>query len=188
MLSHFSCDWLFETLWTGACQAPLSIRFYRQEYWSGLPFPSPKDLPDPGIKPTSLMSPALTGRFFYHQRHLGSPLALIYSSKFLYLNIVPSSPSSFPPVFPLSFPLPPSFFSHCWKIQNVKFITYHYCDIMCLVAQLCLTLFDPMDCSPPDSSVHGNSPGKNTGMGCHACLQGIFPIQGSNPVLPQICK
>ena len=37
--------------WTVACQAPLSVRFFRQEYWSGLPFPSPGDLPDPGIKP-----------------------------------------------------------------------------------------------------------------------------------------
>ena len=52
-----------------------------------------------------------------------------------------------------------------------------------LVAQLCLTLFDPMECSPPGSSVHGDSPGKNTGVGCHALLQGIFPTQGSNPGL-----
>ena len=41
-----------------------------------------------------------------------------------------------------------------------------------------------MDCSPPGSSVHGDSPGKNTGMGCHALLQGIFPTQGLNPGLP----
>ena len=54
----------------------------------------------------------------------------------------------------------------------------------CLVAQLCLTLFDPMDCSPPGSSVHGDSPGKNTGVGGHALLQGIFPTQGLNPGLP----
>ena len=46
---------------------------------------------------------------------------------------------------------------------------------LCLVAQLCLTLCDPMDCSPPGSFVHGDSPGKNTGVGCHALLQGIFP-------------
>ena len=51
------------------------------------------------------------------------------------------------------------------------------------VAQLCLTLCDPMDCSPPGSSVHGDSPGKNTGVPCHALLQGIFPTQGSNPGL-----
>ena len=42
---------LFATPWTGACRAPLSMEFSRQEYWSGLPFPSPGDLPDPGIKP-----------------------------------------------------------------------------------------------------------------------------------------
>ena len=47
-----------------------------------------------------------------------------------------------------------------------------------------MTLCDLMDCSPPDSSVHGDSPGKNTEVGCHALLQGIFPTQGSNPGLP----
>ena len=55
---------------------------------------------------------------------------------------------------------------------------------VCLVAQSCLTPCNPMDCSLPGSSVHGNSPGKNTGVGCHALLQGIFPIQESNPGLP----
>ena len=50
----------FATTWTVACQAPLSIGFTRQEYSSGLPFPSPGDLPDPGIEP---MSPALAGEF-----------------------------------------------------------------------------------------------------------------------------
>ena len=55
--------------------------------------------------------------------------------------------------------------------------------MLCLVAQLCPTLCYPMDCSPPDSSVHGDSPGKNTGVGCHALLQGIFPTQGLNPSL-----
>ena len=47
-----------------AREAPLSMGFSRQEYWSGLPCPPPGDLPDPGIKPTSLMSPALAGEFF----------------------------------------------------------------------------------------------------------------------------
>ena len=47
-----------------ACQAPLSMGFSRQEYWSGLPCPPARDLPDPGIEPTSLIFPALTGRFF----------------------------------------------------------------------------------------------------------------------------
>jgi len=55
---------LFATPWTIALQAPLSIGFSRQEYWSGLPFPAPGDLPDPGIEPTSLESAALAGRCF----------------------------------------------------------------------------------------------------------------------------
>ena len=49
---------------TVAHKAPLSMEFSRQEYWSRLPFPSPVDLPDPGIEPASLVSPALAGRFF----------------------------------------------------------------------------------------------------------------------------
>ena len=48
-----SCVQLFATLWTVACQAPLSMKFSRQEYWNGLPFPSPGDLPDPGSEPRS---------------------------------------------------------------------------------------------------------------------------------------
>ena len=52
----------------------------------------------------------------------------------------------------------------------------------CLVAQSCRALCYPMDCSPSGSSVHGDSIGKNTGVDCHALLQGIFPTQESNPV------
>ena len=62
--SHFSRVQLFATQWTVACQAPLSIGFFRQEYWSGLPCPSPGDLLNPGTEPQSLMSPALAGGFF----------------------------------------------------------------------------------------------------------------------------
>ena len=54
----------FVTLWTLALQAPLTMRFFRQEYWSGFPCPSPGDLPNPAIKPVSLMTPALTVGFF----------------------------------------------------------------------------------------------------------------------------
>ena len=61
VLSHVQ---LFATLWTEACQTPLSMESSRQEYWSGLPFPPPEYLPNPGIKPMSLTSPALAGRFF----------------------------------------------------------------------------------------------------------------------------
>ena len=58
------------------------------------------------------------------------------------------------------------------------------CAVLCLVTQLCLTFCDSMDRSPPGSSVNGNSPGKDTGVGCHALLQGIFPTQEKNPGLP----
>ena len=53
--------------------------------------------------------------------------------------------------------------------------------VLCLVAQSCPTLCSPMDCNPSGSSVHGDSPGNNTGVSCHVLLQGTFPTQGSNP-------
>ena len=64
MLSRFICVQLSVTLWTVAHQVPLPMGFSRQEYWSGLPCPPPGDLPEPGIKPTSLTSPALASGFF----------------------------------------------------------------------------------------------------------------------------
>ena len=112
LLSRFSRVQLFEALWTVTRQAPLSVGFSRQEYWSGLPFPSAGNLSDPGIEPRSLTSPAL--------------VCIL------------------------------SHFNH---------------------VQLC----DPMDCSLPGPSVHGILKGKNTGVGCHALLPGIFPTQGLNP-------
>ena len=64
VLGHFSHIWLCVTLWTVACQAPLSVGFSRQEYWRGTPCPPPGHLPNSGTEPTSLMSPALEGKFF----------------------------------------------------------------------------------------------------------------------------
>ena len=61
VLSHVQ---LLATPWTGAHQVPLSIGLLRQEYWSGLAFPYPGDLPDPGTEPVSPVSPAPAGRFF----------------------------------------------------------------------------------------------------------------------------
>ena len=69
VLSCFSRVRLFATLWTIACQAPLSMGFSRQKSWSELPFPPPGDLPDPGIEPTS---PAFASRLFTREP-LGSP-------------------------------------------------------------------------------------------------------------------
>ena len=64
LLSHFSRVRFFVTLWPVAHQAPPSMGFSRQEYWSGLRCPPPGDLPKPGIEPTTLISPALAGMFF----------------------------------------------------------------------------------------------------------------------------
>ena len=102
VLSHV---WLFANPWTAVCQAPLSMRFLRQEYWSGLPFPPPVDLPDPGIKPAS---PALQVDSLSAE-----PLAGVGS----HLQIQFSS-----------------------------------------VAQSCLTLWDPMNCSKPGLPVHHHLP------------------------------
>ena len=61
VLTLLRCVQLFVAPWTVACQASLSMGFPREDYWSGVPFPSPGDLPDPQIEP---VSPALAGRFF----------------------------------------------------------------------------------------------------------------------------
>ena len=65
----------------------------------------------------------------------------------------------------------------CWEYLLL-------CRVFCLVTQSCLTFWDPIDCSLPDSSVHRDSLGKNTGVGCHALLQRLFPTHGLNPGLP----
>ena len=78
----------------------------------------------------------------------------------------------------------PRLYSHC-RFQNIFFffLNYPYTSCAGLSRSVISTLGNPMDCSPPGSSVHGDSPGKNKGVGCHALFQGIFPTQGSNPCL-----
>ena len=66
---HFGRAQLSVTLWTVAHQAPLSMGFSRQEYWSGLPFSTPGNLPDPGFEPMSPAFPSLAGRFFTTESH-----------------------------------------------------------------------------------------------------------------------
>ena len=83
-LSHVQ---LFATPWTVACQAPLSMGFFRQEYWSGLPFPPPGGLPNPGIEPVSLVSPVLAGRFFTTEPP-EKPFQDLFSSNFQVNNTV----------------------------------------------------------------------------------------------------
>ena len=78
---------------------------------------------------------------------------------------------------------------YCHLVWIVSFyrihVTYQWY-VLCLVTQSCLTLCDPMDSSPPGSSVHGDSPCKNTGVGCHALLQGNLPNSGIKPRSPTL--
>ena len=117
------------------------MRFSRQEYWSGLPSPSPGDLPDPGFKPRSpaLQADALTSQ---------PPQSSVRTWPHPSVHLLPGA-------------------------AGVLGVSCATCS-----AQLHPTL-RPQDCSPPGSPVHGDSPGKKTGVGCHALLQGIFPTQGS---------
>ena len=77
------------TPWAVACQAPLSMEFFRQEYWSELPVPPPEDLPDPRFGPKDQnTSPELTGRFFFTTESPGSPLKIPLSDEYFYnINI-----------------------------------------------------------------------------------------------------
>ena len=74
------------------------------------------------------------------------------------------------------------------RLPLLFFFISNKSSVLCLVTQLYPTLCDPMDCSPPGFSVLGNSPGKNTGVGCHALLQEIFLTWGWNPGLLQNIK
>ena len=76
-VNSLSCARLFATPWTVACQAPLSMGFSRQESWSGLPFPSPGDLPDPGIEPGSL---ALQADILPSEPHVKSEMHIRHPS------------------------------------------------------------------------------------------------------------
>ena len=74
----------FATPWTVALQAPLSMGFPRQEYWNGLPFPTPGDLPNPEIKPMSPASPALASGFF-NTEPLGNPIKSVCVYIYIYI-------------------------------------------------------------------------------------------------------
>ena len=94
VLSHYSHVQLFVTPWTVAHQAPLTMGFSRQEYWSGLPCPLPGHLPDPGIEPTSLTSSALAGTFFFLPlAPPGSPLGC---------TVRPPTPAKYVQILPFS--------------------------------------------------------------------------------------
>ena len=94
------CVQPFVAPWTVARQAPLSTGFSRKEYWRGLPCPSPGDLPDPGIKPLSLLSPALTVGFFTTSTTWEAhEIAYLFSSAVV-LALAPTLASSHPRTSP----------------------------------------------------------------------------------------
>ena len=139
--------------------------FSRQGYWNGLPFPFPGDLPDPGIKPGS---PALQADSLLSEPP-GKPKSTGVGSLSLLHGIVPTQGSN--PGLPYCRQILYSLSHQGSPKEN------HY--------SLCASRFHSRKNQVSQGfSVQGDSPGKNTGLGCHALFQGIFPTQGLNPGLP----
>ena len=107
MLSRFSFVLLFVALWTIVCKGPLSMGFSRQEYWSGLLFPPPGDLPNPGIKLVSLVSyvSCIGKQAFYHLCHLGtqSLMRVLFLNHFNFLFCKTSKQRNIQLLFPCIF-------------------------------------------------------------------------------------
>ena len=91
LLSHLVVSDSFVSPWTVALQAPLFMEFSSQEYWSGLPFPSPGNLPNPGIEPTS---PALQVDSLLLS-HQGSPMSALLSSEIIHVHLPPHPPTQY---------------------------------------------------------------------------------------------
>ena len=152
VLSHFSRVQLFTILWTVARQAPLSMQFPRPEYWRGLPFPTPGDLPYSGIEPATPLSAALAGRFFTTKPY-GKPHA--YLTYLIFVKCLP--------VYLI--------LCHCFK--SLYILTHVY---MCVFS--CSVMSDslwPYGLQPASLLCPWDFPGKSTGMSCHFLFQGIFP-------------
>ena len=135
----WSCRvWLFVTLWTVACQAPLSVGLSRQEYWGGLSCPPPGDLPDPGIKTASSATPTLQADSTLLS-HRGSPIRITTLPQ--NISSLGHSPK----------------YIHTYIHIYIYIYVYVWYFCYCLATKLCLTLRNPMDCSLPGSFVFGIS-------------------------------
>ena len=154
LFQSLSRVWLFATRWTVAHQAPLPMGFSRQEYRSGLPLSSPGDLPRPGTEPTA---PALAGGFFTLS-HLGS-LFFFWCLQLL-LGPTPRKKNKLNQEKPDQ------------QKANSPWCPNPAHPATSLPDQSCF-------CSPTRLLCPWDSPGKNTGVGCHFFLQGIFPTQVS---------
>ena len=137
-----TCVWLFGTPWTIARHSPLSMGFPRQEHWSGLTFPPPEALPDPGIEPTS---PALTSRFFTTEPP-GKPFCWSYDDFTCNCQTIQTPWSTTSIYLPFSEPSNPDtlVFSHAYsttKQFNAPLITAFLCQLQTAVP----LLFSEMD-------------------------------------------
>jgi len=149
VLSHFSRVWLSVILWTVAHQVPLSMRFSMQEYWSGWQCPSPGDLSDPVIEPTSLTYPALAGGFFTisatWEAHLWSvqfshsvvsnsaipwtaacQASLSITNSWSLLKLVHWVSNARQPCNPLSSPSPPAIYDNSQQNKYRGNVPHHY--------------------------------------------------------------
>jgi len=156
---------LFATPQTAAHQAPLSMGFSRQEYWSGVPLPSPCT-------------------YILH--------VYIYVYIYIYMYICIYIYMYFTPHIFCMYIYVTFIFTCIYMFTFIFTCIYMYIYILhifytcayCLVTQPCLTLCDRMDCKASRLLCPWDAPGKNTGVGCHALLQEMFPTQGLNPSLP----
>ena len=157
LLSCFSSVQLFVTLWTIAHQATLSMGFSRQEYCIGLPFPRPGDLPNLGIElglpasPASQVDSLPTEPPGKPSDHTAAAAAKSFQSCPTLCDPIDGSPQTEAHQATLSRDSPGKntgvgchFLLQCMKVKSES-----------EVAKLCPTLSDPMDCSPPGSSIHG---------------------------------
>ena len=158
-----SCVLFILALWTVACQAPLSVEFFLQGFWSRLPFLTLGDLPDPGIEPLSSASPALGGGFFPPWATWEAPV-IKYRHKRCSHSVCRC----------------------CWYAWWVTMAQYsesqrrpYGSDLPSESRSVVSEFLRPHGLYSP-----WNFPGQNTGVGTLSLLQGIFPTQGSNPSLP----
>ena len=158
-MKSLSLVWLFATPWTVACQAPLSVGFSRQEYWSGLSSPSPGDLPDPGIK---LQSPTLQADSLPSEPPGKSKMWKSLSRVWLFVTP--------------------------WTIQSMEFSRPEYWSGWPFPSPRDLPNpgIEPRSPALQADSLPAEPPGKpkNTGVGSPSLLQRIFPTQESNQGLP----